>query len=234
MGNEYGVSPFMILDVLGPMFIIGPLLIWLVVIGPLLVYPLARWKATRDGIADPQLGLKVALHYFSLIAFQLALFAGAIIVYAVLSKMESKGAIYRVGFGLLIPAGAVLGAHVVMLRRTNQDFFTGVRRLFMGYNLIVTGLVGFVALLFAFQVFFKKGTAGDEGRLAIASCLIYVGAWAACGIQFGRLVLDDHTSAAPPSNVVPPSAPTPAASQQSGPTLPSLSAGTYPPIDPKS
>jgi hypothetical protein len=114
-----------------------------------------------------------------------------------------------------------------------------VRRLFAGYNLLVTGILGFVALLFAFQVFFKKGSAGDAGRLGIAAVLVYVGAWAACGIQFGRIVFGDHTSAAPPSNVIPPGGPSnvtaqgATASGASGPVLPSLSAGTYPPIDQK-
>jgi hypothetical protein len=91
-----------------------------------------------------------------------------------------------------------------------------------------------VMLLVAFQVFFKKGSAGDAGRFAIAGVLVYVGAWAACGIQFGRQILGDGSSfGGPPSNVVSPPAPTAMPTQQSGPTLPSLSAGSFPPIDQK-
>jgi hypothetical protein len=233
MGNKYGVSPLDLLGVLGPMFVIGPLLIWLLVVGPLLIYPLARWKANREQVVDPQLGLKVALHYFALIAFQLALFAGALIIYTLFSKSELKGELYRMGFGFLIPAGGVLAAHLVLLARTNQELYPGVRRLFVGYNLLVTGLLGFTALLFAFQVFFKKGSAGDEGRLAIAAVLVYVGGWAACGIQFGRLVLGEPgASAGPPESVMPP-AQNMQPPQPSGPSLPSLSSGTYPPLDPK-
>src|SRR5688500_787953 len=135
MGDKYGVSPLDVLGLLGPMFVIGPLLIWLVVVGPLLIYPLARWKSHREGVLDPQLGLKVALHYFALVAFQLALFAGAMLVYTLFSKSSHKGDLYRLGFAFLFPAGGVLAAHVVMLRRTNQELFPGVRRLFLGYNL---------------------------------------------------------------------------------------------------
>jgi hypothetical protein len=233
MGNEYGISPLTMLEILSPLFVVVPFVMSLWITGPLLLYPIARWKANREGITDPQLGLKVALHFFALLAFQLVLLAAVIIIFTLFSKDSmGKGSAYRAGFALLIPAGAVLAAHLVLLKRTNQDQYPGVRRLFLGYNLLVTGLVGFVALMFAFQVLFKKGSAGDEGRLGLAAVLIYVGAWAACGIHFGRLVFGDGT-AAPPSNVIPPSAPSNIATQPSGPVLPSLSAGTYPPIDQK-
>lgn len=232
MGNEYGISPLTMLEILSPLFVVVPFVMSLWVTGPLLLYPIARWRANRAGIDDPQLGLKVALHFFALIAFQLVLLALVILIFTLFSKgsASTKGDAYRVGFALVIPAGAVLAAHLVLLRRTNQDQYPGVRRLFLGYNLLVTGLVGLFALLFAFQMFFKKGSAGDEGRLGIAAVLVYVGAWAACGVQFGRIVFGDG-SAAPPANVIPPSGPANVATQPSGPTLPSLSAGSFPPID---
>lgn len=245
MGNDYGVSPFMMLEILSPLFVVVPFVMSLWITGPLLLYPIARWKAHREGLHDPQLGLKVALHFFALLAFQLVLLGLVTVIYTLFSKdTSSKGEQYRVGFALLIPAGAVLAAHLVLLKRTNTDQYPGVRRLFAGYNLLVTGILGFVALLFAFQVFFKKGSAGDAGRLGIAAVLVYVGAWAACGIQFGRIVFGDHTSAAPPSNVIPPPAPSnvasgvPGATQgsasaTSGPQLPPLSTGSFPPIDQK-
>lgn len=231
MGNKFGVSPFDILAAMGPVLVLGPLVLWMLLFGPLLIYPIARWKAQREPVMDPQLGIKFALNFFALLAFQIVLFALTTAIYTLFSKTEGKGELYRMAFAFLIPAGGVLAAHVVMLKRTNQDQFPGVRRLFLGYNLLITGLVGFIMLLVAFQVFFRKGPAGDEGRFAIASVLVYVGAWVACGVHFAKLVLGD--SSAPPSNVIPPSVPTPTATQPSGPVLPSLSAGTFPPIDQK-
>jgi hypothetical protein len=231
MGNEYGISPLaMMMQLLSPLFVIAPFVLSLWVTGPLLLYPVARWKANREGIQDPQLGLKVALQFFALISFQLVLLAAVIIIFTLFSKDTSaKGELYRAGFALAIPAGAVLAAHLVLLKRTNQDQYPTVRRLFLGYNVLVTGLVGLFALIFAFQVFFAKGSAGDAGRAGIAAVLVYVGAWAACGIQFGRLVFGDGGSAAPPGNVIAPT--TNVATQQSGPVLPSLSTGSFPPID---
>ncbi|HEY5951952.1 MAG TPA: hypothetical protein VIV40_40930 [Kofleriaceae bacterium] len=232
MGNKYGVSPFEMLELIGPLVVIGPLLIWMLVFGPLLLYPIARWKAHRAQLGDTQLGVKFALHFFALIAFQLVLFALAMVIYTLFSKSEFKGELYRAGFGFLIPSAGVLATHYVLLKRTNQDQFPDMRRLFLGYNLILTGLLGFATLLYAFQIFFKKGSAGDDGRFAIASVLVYVGAWVACGVQYARLVLGDGT-AAPPANLIPPNAPTHTTAQPSGPVLPSLSTGTFPPLDQK-
>jgi hypothetical protein len=235
MPNDYGISPWALLDILSPIIFLMPAVLTLLVFGPLLLYPLARWKLHRAQVEDPQLGLKVVLHYFALIAFQLLLVAGVIIIFTLFAKdSTSKGSFYRAGFALLVPAATVFFTHVLgFLRRTNQDQFPTVRRLFLGYNLAITGLVGFVMLLVAFQLFFKKGSAGDEGRLAIAGVLVYVGAWAACGIQFGRAVIGDNSaSAGPPSaSAAPPIMSVPTV--QSGPVLPSLSSGTYPPIDQK-
>lgn len=231
MGNKFGMSPLDVLELIGPMFIVIWVAIWLVVFGPLLMYPLARWKAHREQSQDTQLGLKVALNYFAMLAFQLLLFGTALVIYTLFSKSEFKGEMYRMGFAFLIPAGAVFAAHMVLLKRTNQDQYPGVRRLFLGYNLLVTGLIGFAALLYAFQVFFAKGSAGDPGRLAIASVLVYVGAWVGLGVQFGKLVLGDQS--APPGPSISSAPPVHASPQQSGPTLPSLSAGNFPPIEPK-
>src|SRR5262249_10190199 len=143
-------------------FVVGPFLLWMLVVGPLLLYPIARWRAQREPVVDPQIGLKFALHLFALIAFQLALFALAMIIYTLFSRGESKSDMYRAGFGFLLPAAGVLAMHLAALKRTNQHEFPGVRRLFLGYNLVITGLLGFGMLLFAFQVFFKRGNAGDD------------------------------------------------------------------------
>jgi len=235
MGNEYGVSPLALLDILSPFIVMGPVVLTLLVFGPLLLYPVARWKTHRAQIDDPQLGLKVVLHYFTLMSFQLLLVAAVLIIFTLFAKDSSnKGDMYRAGFALLIPTATVFFTHLfAFLKRTNDASYPTVRRLFLGYNLAITGLVGFVLLLFGFQMFFKKGSAGDGGRFAIAGVLVYVGAWAGCGIQFARFVFGgDSAAAGPPSSAIPPPAPMGQA-QQSGPVLPSLSAGSFPPIDQK-
>jgi hypothetical protein len=207
------------------------MLLAMLVSGPFVLYPIARWRQHRSGVTDPQLGLKSALEYFRMLAFQLGLIGALIIVYTMLSKLpgDDKGDLYRAGFGLFLPTAILFAVHHAMLRNTNQAQFTGPRRLFSGYNLVITGLCGMIAFILVFQALFAKGSTGDFGRFAGAALVIYGGAWAACGIQFGRLVRDDTT--APPA--MPPPAREPATAPPPAPTpgLPSLGGGAYPPVD---
>ena len=114
---------------------------------------------------------------------------------------------------------------------------SSVRRLFLGYNLLITGLVGMVALTLGFQALFAKGSSGDAGRMFLAAILVYCGAWLGLGVLFARTVLDGSSGALqPPQNLVPPAPSPPAAAPGAGaaatPGLPPLSAGSFPPIDP--
>jgi hypothetical protein len=223
----------MLLEVLGPQVIAGWFALWLLVIGPLLVYPLARWKSHREQVVDPQLGIKVALSYFALIAFHVVLLALTFLLYALFAKMSpaDKGATYRTGFALLLPAVAVFATHFVLLRRTSYDELPIVKRLVLGYNAIITGLLGFTALLLAFQLLFKKGSTDNYGKLAIAAMLVYMSAWVATAFQFFRQVfLDGAASASAAPQVASPAS---AVTQPTGPVLPPLSAGSFPPIDQK-
>lgn len=234
--NDYGMSPLSVFQLMAPAMIIVPVLLWLLVIGPLLVYPLARWKAHREQSVDSQLGMKVALHYFKMLGFQFLLIGATVLVWTVIAKGSNKGDLYRTAFGFLVPGGLVFGAHLAFLHRTNDDEQPGVRRLFLGYNLIVTGIIGFCVLVLACQALFAKGSTGNEGRLFFASTIVYVGAWAACGIQFARLVLGDWGASAggPPAQFASPPAPPQAGQAGSGGAgLPSLGGGAYPPIEPQ-
>jgi hypothetical protein len=231
--NELGALAM--LRFIEPMLVILPMMLWVLLIGPLLVYPLARWKLHKEQLVDPQVGMKVALHYFRLIALHTVLLGALILVWTVISSGGSKGDAYRAAFGLLVPGGIVLGLHGAFLKWTNDAQLVHVRRLFLGYNLIVTGLLGFTAVVLASQAVFAKGSSGNTGRLFFAGVLVYGGAWVALGMQFGRLVLGDfHAAGGPPGSMMPPpSAMPPGHSASGGPVLPPLSAGSFPPIEPK-
>jgi hypothetical protein len=207
--NEYGMSPLTMIQLLGPVMMVGPLLVWLLLFGPLVIYPIARWKAQRDAYVDTQIGLKVAVHHFRMIALQLLLLGGTLLLFALISKSAGKSSIYRAAFGFLVPGAIVFVAHGALVSRTNDAHFPSVRRLFLGYNLLVTGLIGFIALVIGCQMLFAKGSAGDEGRLALAGVFVYGGAWAASAALFARVVFGDWTAAGRPGNVMPPPAPGP-------------------------
>jgi hypothetical protein len=215
------------------MTVFGQVATYIAIVGlllPFVLYVVARWRAHREPIGDPQLGIKVALGYFLVTALQVLLAGIAVLLYAIISSDEDKGSLYRAGFGLIVPGALVYFAHVSLLKMTNQDAFPAVKRMLAGYNLLLTGLIGMSALVAAFQALFQKGSSHGFGRAAAAGVLVYGSAWAICGWRFGRLVLGDH-SGGPPDHVVtsdkPPSAPPPPAQ----PGLPPLGGGAYPPIN---
>jgi len=212
------------------MTVFGQALTYIVVVGlllPFVLYVIARWRVQRDAAADPQLGIKVALGYFQVTALQVLLAGAAMLLYAIISSDEDKGTIYRAAFGLLVPGALVYGAHVSLLKMTNQDAFPTVRRMLAGYNLLITGLVGMASLVAAFEALFQKGSSHGFGRAAAAGVLVYGSAWAVTGWKFGRLVLGERGE---PPAARPASQPPPGAMPPAQPGLPPLGGGSYPPI----
>jgi hypothetical protein len=234
----------------------------LMLFGPVVLYVIARWRAHRAPVIDPQLGLKFALHWFATAAFHLALAGAMLLIFTIIAPGMSaaKGDQYRIAFAALVPAGLVLGLHAMLLRRTNDLEVPGVRRLFLGYNMIVTGLVGFVALVMGFQLLFAKGSVAPMGHLAGSAILVYCSAWAVLGWRLNQLVLGDWSGGAGvgvgvggvPDDIVtprsqqqqqPPTTATGGGSGGSGSgggsggggggSLPSLGGGSYPPIEPR-
>jgi hypothetical protein len=195
---------------LGPMYMLSmmtPVLVVMVITSllfPLILYVVARWRDHRAPVADHQLGLKFALHFFRVQSYQLLLFGTAMLLYSMLSK-ELKGDmrefVYRPAFGFLVPAGGVCGVGTAMLGRTNNDSHPSVGRLFTGYNLMVSGFIGFAALIWGFQALFQKGSSGEMGRIAWTGILVYTTAWVVQGAIFGRSVLESAPqSYDPPSS----------------------------------
>jgi len=238
MDSDLG-SSMMLFRLLPAAAAVVSVLVSLMLFGPMVLYLVARWRSHRAPIVDPQLGLKFALHWFSSSALHLALAGAVVLIFTIIGPGPSsmKGDAYRAAFAMLVPAGAIYGIHAMLLRRTNDLEQPGVRRLFLGYNLVVTGLVGFVALAMGFQLLFAKGSTGGGGHMAASAILVYCSAWAAFGWRLSQLVLGDWTGGAGgvPDDVV---APGPGAAQPpqaaaGGGGLPALGGGAYPPIEPR-
>ena len=56
---------------------------------PLIIYLVGRWKQNREGVVDPQLGIKVALGFFRQLGYQFMLAGGFLVLYGITSKMLS-------------------------------------------------------------------------------------------------------------------------------------------------
>lgn len=199
-----GPSPFSMMGMMGmaapmmAMMVVGGLAWWI------LIYVILRWRNNRAPVPDPQLGLKFALHLFRFHGYQLLLVGGTMLLFTVLMKSErgsARGDIFRPAAAFLVAGGIVFGVKTLMLTKTNQERFTLVGRVFAGGNLLVTGLIGFVGLVFALQVLFAKGEAGNVARVAWSIVLVYCTAWGVQGALMGKTMLsDDGTpdAAAPP------------------------------------
>jgi hypothetical protein len=241
--DDFDSSWFVLRALAGPMMTIITMLIAITIFAPVVLYMIARWRASREPEVDRQLGLKVALHYFAISAFQLGLAGLTLLAWALITSAppEVKSASNRSALGMIVPAALVLAAHLALLKRTNDARVPNVRRLFQGYNLIITGLLGFIALIIASQALFTKGSSGELGRAAAAMVLIYGSSWAILGWQFGQSVMGSGSggiSAGPHASawdvaediedLAPPSPP-----RDGGGSLPSLGDGAFPPIDPR-
>ena len=219
----------------GPIASGAAIVMALLVIPPLLLYVIARWRAYRDGVVDPQLGLKFALYYFATTALQLGLAGTALLIYMLISpRTGDKGEGYRMAIALVVPAGIVLAAHVGLLKRPNDDAMPSVRRLFFGYSLVITGIIAFFALMVGFQALFAKGTTHGVGHTAGSMIVVYGTAWSVLGYKFGQLVLGVAPPPPPPMDMVQqqPYAPPPPQPSSTQTGLPVLGGGSYPPIEP--
>jgi hypothetical protein len=191
------------------------------------VYVIARWRTYREQApADPHLGLKTALAWFSTLAFQAALVGLFMFAYGLFTKGEG-GDLIRSAMGILLPAALVYGAHFVALTRTNAAELPVVVRMFSGASLIVSGTVGFVVLILAFTTLFQRGESGDFGRTVLAAVLVWPVAWIVQGWRFlqksnlagGGLPPGSGAFARP---VPPPAVPVPP------PAVPPPGSGSYP------
>ncbi len=226
----------------GPLMAIVSMLVAVTIVVPVLMYVIARWRANKEPQPDQHLGLKVALHYFAVTSLHLALAGLTLLIWTMISSgpSEMKSVFYRIAIGMLVPAVLVQAAHLQLLRRTNDAQLTGVRRLFTGYNLIITGLVGFIALVMAFQALLAKGSSGEVGRIAGAMVLVYGTAWAVIGWKLGQAVLPGggaNTGTGTLTMSAPQAGSSYAAVAPAPPTtggLPALGGGAYPPIEPRS
>jgi hypothetical protein len=202
-GDRFG-SPMM--GMFGMLGAIIPILVTVMMISlmaPAILYVIARWRQNREPVQDPQLGIKFALSFFRQLGYQTMLLGGFMVLYGITSKTMSghRDIIMRPAFGILVPGLIVWGVHNLALQRTNRIQFPGVERLFAGYNLITTGILGFVGLIMVFQSLFGKGESGEGGRIAWSLALVYTSAWATQGVVFLNRVLDTP----PPSSMAPPS-----------------------------
>lgn len=145
------------------------------------VYVLLRWRIAREGEPpDPQLGLKVALHYFATIGWHVALLAAFVLLYSFVVDSSRMGeAFMRMGAGLLLGGLIVHGLHRALIgRMTDSAQRPGVARVFRGLNLVLCGLIGMSALIGLCVMITQEEVPEEPFKIAGLLMLVYLGAWA--------------------------------------------------------
>lgn len=170
-----------------PFVFLGPIAMvatWM----PVILYVIARWRTYREGLNDNQLGLKVALSFFKIIAYQLSLAGLFLLVYALMSDApdDTQEQILRSAGGLLVPGMLIYGFHFYAYNQTNHRETPTVDRLFSGVNLLQTGVIGMVATIAGFYLLFQKNVSDETERLVWSAVLVYVLAWFVQGLLFAR------------------------------------------------
>lgn len=226
-----------ILRIMGPiMGGVGVITVFIMLWAPLVLYVLARWRANREVHADPQLGLKFALHYFGTLGSQILLAGVATFVFALSSADHGdKSDVYRASFALILAGGITVAAYFVLRTRTNDAHFPAVHRLYNGFQLMITGAVTFIALVVGCELVMMKGDTFGTGRAAATFLMVYgvATAWfvrraaALSGASGPR----EPGGAYPPGGFVAPPQPQPLV--VAAPGLPPLGGGAYPPIEPR-
>lgn len=110
------------------------------------LYVVLRWRA--EGRREPGIGTYGALLYFCTVSFLLALAGAANLTYGAISTTPIEEYLNRLSWGTL--AGSLLflalNGGLVLWLRTGFEF-PEARRVFLGFLTIMSGLVGFSALL---------------------------------------------------------------------------------------
>jgi len=162
----------------------------LIPLGPL-VYLFIRWRAGKGEPAEQNLGVKVIAYYFRTLGYHIALIGFSILLVDLLKNSYTTNG--KTGTAILIIGLLVYAVHWVIVRRgfkENQFPFTG--RVYMVFNLILTGLVGLSAAIIWISIILSKRPRDFETPLAFL--LVYVIAWIYQSWEFYRPVLKNKKS----------------------------------------
>lgn len=153
----------------------------LLIIAPLFpfLYVVMRWRAS--GNAHSGIGTLGAVHYFIVMSALLLLAGAANLSYGGVSVTPDKPEMTRISWGVFVSSVVFLTLNFGMLRLTRDlSDLPDVRRMFMGFFMVIAGLTAFGALLLFFVAYFQD-VSGDDGNVAVmrTDAMQLYGAWLA-------------------------------------------------------
>ena len=157
--------------------LLGYLVLFLLV-APLFpfIYIVLRWRV--DGDHEPGVGTYGALLYFRTVSILLLLAGAANLTYGWVSTTEVLPEMHRLSWGMFTGSAAFLLLHVALLRMHGpRPDLVAARRVFLGFLLVLCGLVAFTALVLLCITLFEKVDKAKEVERRIDDLKIY-GSWA--------------------------------------------------------
>lgn len=155
---------------------------------PLTIYLVARWRDRKEHADNPdqQIGLKVALHLFRVMTFQLTLLAIFLFLLGVISEAPTEELV-RISLGLGIPGAGLWFLHVQLISRTNDHAYRTVGRMYDGWNLIITAIPGLISVVALFVIVLAPDmgeSRGDMIRVVFPYLMTYAGGWVFLGYRW--------------------------------------------------
>jgi len=139
------------------------------------IYVVLRWRT--EGRDEPGLGTHAALLYFRNAGILLALAGAANLTYGWLSTTPIDEAMTRISWGMLCGSVLFLAVNVGLLRLHGHGS-APARRVFLGFFMIMAGLVAFTAIVLLFVTLFQKAPTTDSAALRADQLKLY-GSWTA-------------------------------------------------------
>ncbi len=165
-----------------------PLIYFLYILIPLgpIVYIFIRWRSIKGEKVDPNLGIKVIVHYFKTLGYHLSLIGISVLLIDLFKNGYTTNA--RIGTAIAIIAGLVYAIHTAIIHKAfNETEFPLTKKVYNVFNLILVGLVGLSAIIIWISIIFSKRPKGYEAPLAFL--IVYLIAWLIQSWTFYRPVL---------------------------------------------
>ncbi|MHC4955635.1 MAG: hypothetical protein ACYTGZ_17425 [Planctomycetota bacterium] len=127
------------------------------VVAPLFpfLYVVMRWRA--PGTGHTGIGTLGAVHYFLVMALLLMLAGAANLTYGLVSITPIDPVLTRISWGTFFASLLFLGLNFGLLRFTRDlSDLPDVRRMFVGFFLVIAGLTAFSTLLLFFVAWFQE------------------------------------------------------------------------------
>ena len=160
----------------GTMKLIGFVLLFLLV-APLFpfIYVVTRWRSL--GAHEPGAGTFAALLYFRTAGVLLALAGAANLTYGWFSTTPLNEELTRLSWGMFTGSVAFLVLNVVLLCRFGAHPELGTaRRVYLGFLMVMSGLVAFTSLVIFCITLFQKTKSDAQAELRIDDLKLYA-AW---------------------------------------------------------